>query len=79
MDYIAFGFIAIVMIAILIYLLKNNREPANDNTPYTSFDPLLGIQRDDFETHQEVRQDSKHQPPYVEPKEKLKQNKGSRP
>lgn len=81
MDYIAFAFIGIVIVSILVYLLKGKKEPSNDNTPYTSFDPLLGIQRDDIETHQEIHQDTKHQPPYMEPKEKekQKQNKGSHP
>lgn len=79
MDYIAFAFIAIVIVSIIVYLLKSKGEPSNDTTPYTSFDPLLGIQRDDIETHQEIQQDTKHQPPYMEPKEKKEQNKGSHP
>lgn len=76
MDYIAFIFIAIVIASILVYLLKSKREPSSDQTPYTSFDPLLGIQRDDIETCQEIKQDTKHQPQYVDHQKK---NEGSRP
>jgi len=77
MNGLAWIVIAVILIVLIFYLLKDKGESSNDHDSYSTFDPLLGIYRDDWESHQEIMQDTKHQPQYVDQTEKVK--KGSRP
>lgn len=76
MNFFTYGIIVLIILVLVLFLMKNNKKgnSSSDGSPFSSFDPLTGVYKQDMEIYKETVQDTKHQPPYEEKNKDGKSN-----